>query len=251
MKPYLDKIVDPVDEVDYTNISQVVDYLHTGQWPLPSYRDYCEMGKHSEYIAWVMYNKYYLNHFTLATRHLNSFSFNTKIQSLVNKFKSQPNASQLLKKALRETYIEFMTDFNSFLKSKGFVLNSPRNSELQISPDGLLLQSSTKSELVDADFTDGTYQIPGSYVEYAYRGIDEKHLDELLSGRLAIDDIQESYVRDGFEVGNADKIFESTYTKDAKEDESDNENKHFLETKSKLLNFIETYQKSFPSRIIC
>ena len=41
---------------------------------------------------------------------------------------------------------------------------------LNISPDKTLLQSSTKSKMIKANFDEGDFDIPGSYVEFAYRG---------------------------------------------------------------------------------
>ena len=60
--------------------------------------------------------------------------------------------------------------------------------------------------MVEANFQEGVKKmIPGSYVEFCERKLlpEFKHL----IGKQ----IQRKHRRDGFETGNADKIFESTY----------------------------------------
>ena len=51
-----------------------------------------------------------------------------------------------------------------------------------------------------------THRISGSYVEFAERRV----LPQFAS--LPAEEVQREHRRDGFEVGNADKIFESTYS---------------------------------------
>ena len=76
----------------------------------------------------------------------------------------------------------------------------------KVSDDGLLLQSSTVAELVEAQFADGDWhKIAGSYVEFAER----KVLAEFSS--LPPRELKRIHRREGFEAGNADKIFESTF----------------------------------------
>ena len=78
--------------------------------------------------------------------------------------------------------------------------------EIKISKDGLLQQSSTVSEMVEAIFNGGEKKmIPGSYIEFCER----KVLPQF--EHLEISRIKREHRRDGFETGNADKIFESTY----------------------------------------
>src|SRR5690606_6993150 len=57
---------DPVDNLDLDNPQAVDTFLHTSQWDIPSYEDYQALARESEYAAWVIYNRYYLNHYTLA-----------------------------------------------------------------------------------------------------------------------------------------------------------------------------------------
>lgn len=77
-------------------------------------------------------------------------------------------------------------------------LNTP-----QVSPDGGLLQSSTVADMVAFEFAGGaTRTVPGPYMEFAER---------LVMPEFAhVEVVEEQHRREGFEVGNADKIFEST-----------------------------------------
>ncbi|MCY1380384.1 hypothetical protein D9M69_681990 [compost metagenome] len=61
--------------------------------------------------------------------------------------------------------------------------------------------------MIDARFAEGdVHSISGSYVEFAER----KVLPEF--AHLPPEDIKREHRREGFETGNADKIFESTFT---------------------------------------
>ena len=60
--------------------------------------------------------------------------------------------------------------------------------------------------MIDAEFADGvTHRISGSYVEFAERKVLKQYAD------LPVEEIKREHRREGFEAGNADKIFESTY----------------------------------------
>ncbi len=172
---------DPVDTIDLNNGKEVDEFLHKSLWRTPSYNDYKMLLNESEYAAWVIYNRYYLNHFTVSVHNL------------------------------PEPYCD-LVNYNKFLLNSGFKLNDSKG-YIKTSKDGLLRQSSTVSELVDAVFVDEfgnneVHQIAGSYVEFAERLPLEqyKHLEIL----------ERHHRRDGFEVANADKIFESTYTSQIK-----------------------------------
>jgi hypothetical protein len=131
--------------------------------------------KESEYAAWVIYNRYYLNHFTISIHNLPT-GYNT------------------------------VSDFNIFLEKNGIVLNTA-GGKVKTSPDGRLIQSATIAQIIEAEFAEEeTYKISGSYVEFAERRI----LPEFAN--LPMDQITRKNRRDGFEAANADKIFESTYT---------------------------------------
>ncbi|VFQ93106.1 unnamed protein product [Cuscuta campestris] len=127
----------------------------------------------SEYAAWTLVNGYALNHVTISTHRLKS-----NLRSIEN--------------------------FNRFIEENGFKLNS-KGGTLKVSPDGLLLQSSTVADSAPFQFSDGkTESVPCSYIEFAERLVLPEFKD------LPENDVKEFHRRDGFEVGNADMIFEST-----------------------------------------
>lgn len=155
---------DPVDALDLNDGAQIAEFLHRPLWDLPSKRDYETLLAESEYAAWVIYNRYYLNHYTISVHELNTY--NT------------------------------LEAFNVFVENLGIKLNTA-GGKIKVSEDGLLRQSATVAQLIRAVFAGGEIKdIAGSYVEFAER--------------LFIPGTNQR--RDGFEIGNADKIFESTYS---------------------------------------
>jgi hypothetical protein len=165
---------DPVSGLDLSNASAIDKFLHSSSWELPSLADYEALQAESEYAAWVIYNRYYLNHFTVSVHNLPA-GYNT------------------------------VALFNDFLERHGFRLNDS-GGKIKTSPDGLLLQSSTVAGLVEAVFAGGVKKmIPGSYVEFA-----ERRVLPQFAGWPA-ERIGREQRREGFEAGNADKIFESTF----------------------------------------
>lgn len=179
IRSYTDEVAaDPVDALDLDSGQEVDEYLHRGLWRCPKWSDYERLIEESEYAAWVIYNRYYLNHFTISVHNLPP-PFNT------------------------------VARLNEFLEEGGIKLNTA-GGKAKHSPDGLLIQSSTVAHMVDAQFDDGhggseTHAIAGSYVEFAERRV----LPEFAN--LPTDQITRRHRRDGFEASNADKIFESTF----------------------------------------
>jgi len=173
---YTDTVTsDPVDALDLDDALAVDRFLHQPLWTTPTLADYQALLKESEYAAWVIYNRYYLNHFTISVHNLKE-GYNT------------------------------IEDFVTFLERRGFKLNSAGGT-IKISPDGNLRQASTVAQLIDAEFAGGeVFRIAGSYVEFAERRI----LPEFQN--LPANQIGREHRREGFETGNADKIFESTFT---------------------------------------
>ncbi len=154
---------DPVNKLNLLDGNAVDNFLHTPLWSTPTWEDYETVLAESEYAAWVLYNRYYLNHFTITIQALNK-GYNT------------------------------IESFNTFLTSIGISLNTS-GGVIKRSKDGKLLQSASVAKEITALFPhrsggEHAHQIAGSYVEFAQR----------IDGR------------DGFEVGNADKIFESTFS---------------------------------------
>ncbi len=166
---------DPVDSIDLNNVEEVTEFFHKPLWQLPTLDDYKALLEESEYAAWVIYNRYYLNHYTIS------------VHQLAGEHRT-------------------LEQFNDFLKSIGITLNNS-GGEIKVSPDGLLRQSSSVAEKVEAEFAGGDKAvISGSYVEFAER----LPLPEFAD--LPFTEIKRHMRRDGFESGNADKIFESTFT---------------------------------------
>ena len=174
---YTDQVIkDPVDELNLNNVNEVINFLSKPLWSLPSLNDFKNLLKESEYASWVIYNRYYLNHYTISVHELNE-GYNT------------------LKK------------FNEFLEKLDIKLNNS-GGIIKESKDGLLLQSSTIANKVIAKFLNNeTSLISGSYVEFAERKVLPKFKN------VAIKNIRSKHRRDGFEASNADKIFESTFIK--------------------------------------
>lgn len=170
--------LDPVDQLDLNDSKEIGDFFYRPLWQLPTIQDYNDLLAESEYAAWVIYNRYYLNHYTISVHDLPS-GYNT------------------------------IESFNSFLESIDIVLNTS-GGKIKTSNDGLLKQSSTVAEMINATFADGeAMEIAGSYVEFAERL-------PLISNGKNITNASGQDRRDGFESANADKIFESTYHEQTK-----------------------------------
>lgn len=165
---------DPVLSLDLNDGEAVDHFLHSALWRTPTLADYKALAAESEYAAWVIYNRYYLNHFTVSVHNLKS-GYNT------------------------------VADFNAFLEKKGFKLNDS-GGKVKTSPDNGLAQSSTVARMIPATFAnDETQEIAGSYVEFAERRV----LPQFAN--IPASEIKREHRREGFEANNADKIFESTY----------------------------------------
>ena len=175
IKKYTDTVTeDPVNALDLDNGAAIVTFLHSGLWQIPLLEDYLQLQEESEYASWAIYNRYYLNHFTISVHNLPE-GYNT------------------------------VAAFNKFLEQHGFKLNDS-GGKVKVSPDGLLLQSSTIAQKVEAEFANGkTRMIPGSYIEFAERRPLARY------AHLPAFAITREHRREGFEAGNADRIFESTY----------------------------------------
>lgn len=142
-------------------------------WEKPLHSDYKQLSRESEYAAWTLVNGYALNHVTISTHRLKS-------------------------------HLKNINSFNNFIERNGFKMNSEGGS-LKVSPDGLLLQSSTVADSTSFYFADGiTESVPCSYIEFAERLVLPQYRN------LPVEEVKEFHRREGFEVGNADKIFEST-----------------------------------------
>lgn len=180
IKSYTEEIkFDPVDKLDLTNSESVAKFLQTPLWNLPTIEDYEFLLNESEYASWVIYNRYYLNHYTISVHDL---------PSPFNKLES----------------------FNSFLKNIGIKLNTS-GGIIKTSKDKLLRQSSSVANSVKAKFYNNKERIiAGSYVEFAERS-PLPEFTHLIPSKL-----KSIHRREGFETSNADSIFESTFTSQLK-----------------------------------
>ncbi|MCK9400715.1 MAG: DUF1338 domain-containing protein [Bacteroidales bacterium] len=129
-------------------------------WEKPSFKIYNKLKEESEYAAWVYIFGFCANHFTVSVNYLRKHNSVEKV--------------------------------NSLLKSNGFLINDA-GGEIKGTPQELLEQSSIKAGIVKIDFSDGSYEIPGCYYEFARRYPDEN-----------------GQIYSGFIAKSADKIFEST-----------------------------------------
>lgn len=148
-------------------VEQVPDEM-PNRWDFPcagrpwevSYEDTERLREESEYAAWLAAWGFRANHFTVSVNDLDNF--------------------------------DSIEQLNEFLKDNGIELNDS-GGEVKGSEDVYLKQSSTVASNVERDFTDGTYEVPFCYYEFARRY-------ETGDGELF----------QGFVADNADKIFEST-----------------------------------------
>ncbi len=137
------------------------DLIYKGSvWAKPSYADYQSLRKESEYAAWLYVHGFRVNHFTISINALKKFDSIEKV--------------------------------NQFIKDNGFEMNTS-GGEIKGTPEQLLQQSSTLSEIIKVEFEEDIFEIPACFYEFAIRYAKED--DELFSGFIA---------------ANANKIFESS-----------------------------------------
>ncbi|NBV41930.1 DUF1338 domain-containing protein [bacterium] len=183
---YTDEVKsDPTLSLNLDDAAAVDEFLHRPLWRTPTWTDYQRLASESEYASWVIYNRYYLNHFTITIHNLPA-GYNTIAQ------------------------------FNEFLEQNGIILNDA-GGKIKISPDQKLIQSSTVAQTIDAEFAPTgdpsnlpfqpeIHSISGSYIEFAQREV----LDEFK--HLPPEKITRQHRKEGFERDNANSIFESTYS---------------------------------------
>lgn len=160
VSPFIQKTMTALAEQISEQQISAENFSYCGRpWQI-SHQTYTELAKESEYASWLAAFGFRPNHFTVNINFLKKYS---DIHML-----------------------------NQFLKSKGYVLNSS-GGEIKGSPQEFLEQSSTMASEISVSFSDGTYQAPACYYEFAKRY-------PLASGKLY----------QGFVAASADKIFEST-----------------------------------------
>jgi hypothetical protein len=141
------KCIDAIPE-DKLNSDELI--FAGNLWGTPSHESYEKLRAESEYAAWLYYNGFCANHFTVSVDRLRNFG------------------------GIREV--------NEFLKENGFLMNDS-GGEVKGSPESLLEQSSIKADIVNGKFAEGEFDITGCYYEFAkrYPGPDGK----LFSGFIA------------------------------------------------------------------
>lgn len=153
IKTYINGLSDSI----YRDPDLVYNGSIWGQIPFDTYN---KLREESEYAAWLLVYGFRANHFAIKVNELKNF------------------------KTLQEV--------NAFVKSHGYLMNTAAG-EIYGTPEELLEQSATKSEILPFEFTDGIFEIPACFYEFTLRYNDEKG---------------KQY--SGFIAANADKIFEST-----------------------------------------
>ena len=157
---FQNKINDIVDGIDKNKFNSPLFLTNGTPWEKISYLDYKMVQKESDYAAWVLSHGYIANHFTVSVTDC--------------------------------TFFKNLQQINLFLKQNGFEINSS-GGEIKGSPKIGLEQSSIMAKKISVAFSDGIYDIPGCYYEFAFR----------YNGF------------DGFITSSANHIFESTNEKKA------------------------------------
>jgi len=148
--------------VDQLSDEQLADpmLLNQGRLWQASHDDYQRLYEESEYAAWLSAFGFCANHFTVFVNKLTSF--------------------------------DTLEELASFVAEAGYPMNES-GGLIKGSADVYLEQCSTMATRVPVEFTDGTFELPSCFYEFAKRY-------ELPNGGLY----------QGFVAASADKIFEST-----------------------------------------
>jgi hypothetical protein len=159
--PYLQETINhTIDQMSISHMDADGLIFSGRLWEKPSFEVYNKLKEESEYAAWVYVFGFCANHFTVSVNYLLKYNSVEKV--------------------------------NDLLKSHGFLINDA-GGEIKGTPQELLEQSSIKSGIVRVDFTEGSFDIPGCYYEFARRYPDAR-----------------GHIYSGFIAKSADKIFEST-----------------------------------------
>ena len=152
--------------LDKTEASKFLDeqmIINGRVWEKPSHITYEILREESEYAAWMYVFGFRANHFTINVNALTSF--------------------------------EGLEELNTFVEEKGWSLNAS-GGKIKGTPEQMLQQSSTLADKMPIEFSEGIYNIPTCYYEFAYR--------------YKMNDWD---LFNGFIASSADKIFESTDVK--------------------------------------
>lgn len=158
--PFIQSIYEKIVHSIPTSAIQSPDFVFKGRPWGADHATYLKLAEESEYASWVYAFGFRPNHFTVSVNHLKGF--------------------------------KTLVDLNTYIKSLGIKLNVS-GGEIKGTPQELLEQSSTMGSQIPVQFSDGTFETPGCYYEFAKRY-------EIKPGQLY----------QGFIAQSADKIFEST-----------------------------------------
>jgi hypothetical protein len=158
--PFLQKKTEEILSQIKDSDIKAFDFSVKGRLWNMSHADYLKLADESEYAGWLAAFGFRANHFTVDVNRLKTF--------------------------------KSLEDLNTFIESNGFKLNSS-GGVIKGTPSELLEQSSTLAKTVKLSFSDGSFEVPACYYEFArrYAGSDGK-------------------LYQGFIAASADKIFEST-----------------------------------------
>jgi len=178
-------------------------------WPTPTLADYNTLAAESEYAAWTLVHGFGLNHVAISVHQLvRSITERGGGNSLDDENRDDLSLEGGCKTSVSQP-ITCLEDVIALLMAAphSLLLNA-EGGVVKVSPDGLLRQSATSAQLRPMVFAcGGAADVPGGYIEFAER-LALPHFAEV---EAAGGVLREDQRRDGFEVGNADKIFESTY----------------------------------------
>lgn len=152
-------LIDAIPESTVCNPQKLM--LCGRPWGEIHYSLYEKLLRESQYAAWMYAFGYRVNHFTISVNHLKKYNTIEKV--------------------------------NDFLKKQGYALNA-EGGEIKGTKEEFLEQSSIMAERKKIAFSEGEFEIPSCYYEFALRYKDT-------SGKLY----------QGFVAASADKIFESTH----------------------------------------
>ena len=83
----------------------MINFLSKPLWNLPTVDDYSNLLKESEYASWVIYNRYYLNHYTISVHELSKITTSEKFNKfLIGKILNLMILVELLKKVKMDFY---------------------------------------------------------------------------------------------------------------------------------------------------
>ena len=156
------QIAAQLEQMDLS-VAQQASLLYSGRHWDVSHADYQRLLAESEYAAWLSAFGFRANHFTVDVNVLPGY--------------------------------ESVAQVNEILKRAGFALNTS-GGEIKGSAAVMLEQSSTMADKVAVEFSDGSFEIPACFYEFAFR-------HPQADGSLY----------QGFVEASADKIFESTNVK--------------------------------------